>query len=301
MSTAYSSSYKDGNRYLADVYPDSESNEFESEYDLAYTHKRNQEVRRNQNVISCLSHLKNVESLKDVGARDWLLDLPHRYRSEIIPLFETTSESEQKSGDDDEDYQLYPNYSWLRSGKYAAIPHPALCRLSGPKNVERQIPRYITSLGRLFVNARNGNRFNTPCDSKRQRLTRWTGYELFISDDLGIWSVFDSKSTISDARPWYPVSSRLGEKQRSGMACLLPSVKKLGDATFEEIVACVENTRVEGVFQIDEVEESEVKEWLDGKLEETIEHTLRPGPRTTIEEGHHSVEHTSPQGTPFET
>ncbi|KAI1120116.1 hypothetical protein F5Y10DRAFT_259072 [Nemania abortiva] len=244
------------------VYPDSESDGFESEFDIANSHERNQELRGKQNVVSILNRLKNIESLKDMGAREWLLALPHHYRRETIPLFETTSKSKQES-EDDEDYQLCPNYTCLPAGKYAVSPNAFLYKLSGP-NVERQIPRYVMSLGRLFVNARNGNRFNSPCDSKRQRLTRWTGYELFIGDDLGIWSVFDPNSANYDIDSWSPVSSRLGEKLPAGMACLLPSVKRLGDVTFEETVACVENTRVEGDFQIDEVEKREVREWLDG-------------------------------------
>ncbi|KAI1127023.1 hypothetical protein F5Y10DRAFT_293258 [Nemania abortiva] len=248
----------------------SESNMFESEYDLATTHKRNADLQQNSAVISYLDMLKNIESLKDTDTCDQLSMLTFDYLHKMIPLFE----SKQEPGDNDEDYQLCIYDSYLIQDELVETPHFSLLRLSGPKDIEQPIPKYIICLGRLFVNAKKGNSFDTCCYSKRKRLTRWTGHELFIGDDLGIWSVFDPSSDCEDTLSWYPVSSRLERNLRPGIACLLPSVKKLGGITFEEIAAHMENTRVQGAFQIHEVEMKEANEWLNGKPEETSRHEL---------------------------
>ncbi|KAI1124000.1 hypothetical protein F5Y10DRAFT_40374 [Nemania abortiva] len=249
---------------------ESKYNTLECEYDLANTHERNVDLQQNSTVILYLNILKNIELLKDMETCDQLSILLHNYRRNTILLFE----SKQQPGNNDEDYQLCPCYSYLRQRGLVQTPYPSLLRLFGSKDIKQQIPKYIIFLGWLFVNAKNGNEFNTCCYSKRQRLTRWTGYELFIGDDLEIWSVFNPASHRNDVGFWYPVFFRLERNPRPGIACFLLSVKKLGGVTFEEIAAYMENTRVQGAFQIHEVEMQEANEWLNGKPEETSRHEL---------------------------
>lgn len=121
-------------------------------------------------------------------------------RREAIPLFESSIDGVF------EDYQLYPSYSWLTKGKITKDPDLDFYHLSCVENTEPQMPRLFMPLGRLFVNADNGNHFNKRCISNRSRLTRWTGYEVVVSNDLAIWIVFHGHSFASHARPWYPVS-----------------------------------------------------------------------------------------------
>lgn len=108
-------------------------------------------------------------------------------------------------------------------------------------------------LGRLFVNADNGNHFNKRCNSNRSRLTRWTGYEVFVSNDLAIWIVFHGHSFASHARPWYPVSCGITEPFERGIARLLPSLSELEHATFENAMTSIKATHQAGEMRIDEV------------------------------------------------
>ncbi|KAL9611887.1 MAG: hypothetical protein Q9167_003501 [Letrouitia subvulpina] len=97
------------------------------------------------------------------------------------------------------------------------------------------------------------------CRSNFSRLTRWTGYEVFIRNDLTLWIVFNKNSLDSGAEPWNPVSCSI-TKPFESIACLLPSLSELGHATYEEAKASTENTCQAAEMYIDEVEKSEVEE-----------------------------------------
>lgn len=197
--------------------------------------------------------ISTIESLCDQETRDWLGSLPHHMRREVIPLFESSIDGVF------EDYQLYPSYCWLTKGKIATNPDLDFYHLSCVENTEPQMGGLFMPLGRLFVNADNGNHFNERCNSNRSRLTRWTGYEVFISNDMAIWIVFDGHSFASHARPWYPVSCGITEPFEPGIARLLPSLSELEHATFENAMTSIKATHLAGEMHIYEVEKSEVK------------------------------------------
>lgn len=188
--------------------------DIEFEWDLAVTHNRNEELRQRTSVKQFFAKISTIESLCDQETRDWLGSLPHHMRREVIPLFESSIDGVF------EDYQLYPSYSWLIKGKIAKNPDLDFYHLSCVENTEPQMGGLFMPLGRLFVNADNGNHFNERCNSNRSRLTRWTGYEVFISNDMAIWIVFDGHSFASHARPWYPVSCGITEPFEPGIARL---------------------------------------------------------------------------------
>jgi len=110
------------------------------------------------------ARVRNVKSLWDQKTRDWLGSLPHDMCREAIPLFENKIDGVS------EGYQLYPTYGWLTLGKTAKDPDLDFYHLSCVENAELQKPRLFMPLGRLFVNAENGNRLNERCSSNRSRL-----------------------------------------------------------------------------------------------------------------------------------
>lgn len=110
------------------------------------------------------------------------------------------------------------------------------------------------------MNAKNGNHFEKKrCRSSRSRLTRWTGYEVFVKDDLTVWIVFDKRSSENDAKPWYPVVCGLTNPSERGIAQFLPSLSELEHVTFEIAKKSKMTTHKGGDWRIDRVEESEVK------------------------------------------
>lgn len=221
--------------------------------DLAVTHNRNEELRQRDDVKHFFAKINTIESFSDQETREWLGSLPYHMRREAIPLFENNIDGVF------EDYQLHPSYSYLTRGKIAKDPDLMLYRLSCAEKVKLQIPNLFIPLGRLFVNADNGNRFDKRCNSNRSRLTRWTGYEIFISNDKAVWMVFDEDSFASHARPWYPVSCGITQLCERGIARLLPSLSELEHATFEDAIESIKATHQAGKMRIDEVEKSEVQ------------------------------------------
>lgn len=232
---------------------DRDDEDIEIEWDLAITNKRNAELRQQNIVKEFFAKVKNIKSVWDEDAREWLAVLPHTMREEAIPLFESNIDGVL------EDYQLHPSYSWLTQGVNAKDPDIDLYQLSDTELREYQ-NRLFIPLGRLFVNAANGNRFNERAPRNRSRLTRWTGYEVFVADNLGLWIVFDGHSLASHAPLWYPVPCGLTIRIERGIACLLPSLSELEHATFENARASMKTTHQTGLMVINEVEKSNVKE-----------------------------------------
>ncbi|OAL29577.1 hypothetical protein AYO22_01991 [Fonsecaea multimorphosa] len=54
---------------------------------------------------------------------------------------------------------------------------------------------HAIGIGRLFVNV---------SDAEDQRISKWTGYEVFVDWDLALWMVFDPHSLNPRAKGWYP-------------------------------------------------------------------------------------------------
>ena len=225
----------------------------EVEWDIAVTHERSETLRCQETVKQFFDMVRTIKSIWDPATRTWLRSLPHIMHGEAIPLFEN-SDSETL-----EDYQLNPSYSGLNPGKTAEEPDLNFYHLPCTKPDELQKPYLFMPLGRLFVNMPVDNHLRKRCKSNLSRLTRWTGYEVFLRNDLSLWIVFDKKSLNSDAKPWYPVSCSI-TKPFECIACLLPSLSELERATYENAKKSIENTCQAGVMYIDEVEKSEVKE-----------------------------------------
>ncbi|KAL8747907.1 MAG: hypothetical protein Q9190_000293 [Brigantiaea leucoxantha] len=169
---------------------------------------------------------------------------------ESILLFENSNDEAL------EDYQLHPSYSWLNLGKTAEEPDLNFYHLPCTQPDELQKPYLFMPLGRLFVNMRIDNHLRKRCKSNLSRLTRWTGYEVFVRNDLSLWIAFDKNLLDSDAKPWYPISCSI-TKPFESIACLLPSLSELEHATYENAKRSVENTWQAGEIYVDEVEKGE--------------------------------------------
>ena len=140
-------------------------------------------------------------------------------------------------------------------------------------------------LGRLFVNAANGNRFNERPLRNRSRLAMWTGYEVFVADDLGLWIVFDGHSLASHAPLWYPVPCGLMLDLKPGIGCLLSSLSDLEHATFENARSSVETTHQTGFMVLNKVEKSDVKEIeAETIAQDTAHATSRRKPKADVGE-----------------
>lgn len=227
--------------------------EVEVEWDIAVIHERNEKLRCQENVKQFFDRVSTIKSIWDPATRTWLRSLPHNMHGESIPLFQNSDDETL------EDYQLHFSYSWLNPGKTAEEPDLDFYHLPYTKPDELQKPYLFVPLGRLFVNMRADNHLRKRCKSNLSRLTRWTGYEVFVRNDLALWIVFDKNSLDRDAKPWYPVSCSI-TKPFESIACLLPSLSELERATYENAKRSIENTYQAGEMYIDEVEKSKVKE-----------------------------------------
>jgi len=243
------------------THPTTDYDDIDVEWDLAITHKRNEELRERDAVKNFFDRIKKVTSLSDPEALRWLSSLRHVLRREPIPLFQNNMDGSS------EDYQLHPNYSWLRLGECVTDPDIDFYQMSSVDGDKVQNHRMFMPLGRLFVNAPNGDRLNKRCSSRRPRLTRWTGYEVFVSEDLSLWIVFDAQSLARGAQPWYPVHCGITEHIKKhtaipmsfvpGIACLFLSLRELEHVTFEIVKNSVTDTFRSGKMRLDEVEKSE--------------------------------------------
>ena len=245
-----------------------EDEDIEIEWDLAITNQRNAELRQRNRVKEFFAKVKNIKSVWDEDAREWLAMLPHTMCGEAIPLFESNVDGVL------EDYQLHPSYSWLTQGVTVEDPDIDFHQLSDTELRKHQ-NRLFIPLGRLFVNAANGNHFNERGPRNRSRLTRWTGYEVFVADNLGLWIAFDGHSLASHAPLWYPVPCGLTIDFELGIACLLPSLSELEHATFDDAKASMETTHQTGLMVINEVEKSDVKKIEDKATARDTAHATR--------------------------
>lgn len=169
--------------------------------------------------------------------------------------------------DDSEDYQLHPHYTSLEVGKTATGPHNDLCRLS-INGSTLEDPKLVIGIGRLFVNVSN---------AKAERTSKWTGYEVFVDNELALWMVFDRHSNDPLAEDWYPVPCRLShptlqdtnDEQRArrfDVACFLTSLRDLANANFKTASEKVQEKSRRGEMRVCEVERSEIDKLLETEL-----------------------------------
>lgn len=243
---------------------DSDHDSPDDEYDLAVSHARNEKLKKHKGVKEFFSKVRTTKSLWDDGIHEWLRTLPRDMLREAIPLFENVSENE--------DYQLHPTYSWLTSDTRVEDPDLYSFYISSSDTSQLQKSRIFMPLGRLFVNAGNPNRFNEQrCRSKRSRLARWTGYEVFVghdSRDLALWIMLDRQVHGHQALPCYPVSCSLMDFVKHNttnplggpctFARLLPLFAGLEHATFEEARESLIKTCTDQGICIGQVEKGEL-------------------------------------------
>lgn len=214
--------------------------------DLAITHQRNAELRQQESVKVFFNRVEKINEVWNKEDREWLAMLPHEMCADAIPLFESSIDGKS------EDYQLHPSYSWLTQGVNVEDPDIIFRDLSDTELLKRHHSLFIP-LGRLFVNVASA-------PGNRARLTKWTGYELFVADDLGLWVVFDGHSLVSPAPMWYPVSCSLTKDFEGGIACLLSSLRELKNAKFQDIKLLMRDTYQTGSIVINEVEKSDAQD-----------------------------------------
>ena len=240
------------------------------DFDIAITHDRNTKLKERPLVEKFFKEIREHTSLADQKTRSWLGHLPFFMREDAIPLFVDGDDY----SDDSEDYQLHPHYTLFELGKTARRPHNELCRLSIDGNTLED-PNPVMGVGRLFVNI---------ADSKGERTSKWTGYEVLVDKKLALWMVFDRHSLNPQAEGWYPLPCRLShetlqdsgdgqrvvsytsKERRFDMACFLPSLRDLVVAQFKTSKEKVEDKIRCGDMRVCQVERSEIDKLLETEL-----------------------------------
>ncbi len=122
----------------------------------------------------------------------------------------------------------------------------------------------VMGIGRPFVNIGK---------SQNKRISKWTGYEVFVDKELALWMVFDRKSTEQYTCGWYPLQCRLSqsisqdtrdeqhscvlEKAIFDIACFLPSLRSIAVDEFNTASKKVQETRRQGKIKVDQLDRRE--------------------------------------------
>jgi hypothetical protein len=160
----------------------------------------------------------------------------------------------------------------LELGQSATQPHAELFRLSIDDETLED-PNIVMGIGRLFVNVSK---------SQIERISKWTGYEVFVDKELALWMVFDRKSTEQYTGGWYPLQCRLsqsisqdtGDEQPSrvleraifDIACFLPSLRDITVAQFNSASKKVQETCRQGKIKVDQLDRRETDKRLETEL-----------------------------------
>ncbi|KAI0416292.1 hypothetical protein F5X98DRAFT_375862 [Xylaria grammica] len=227
-----------------------ESELFDPDIDIANTHANNDELRDTRATRDCLdlfSSFESPESFKDAEIRERLGSIPTIWCNEAIPLF----------NHDDNDYQLHFSYTWMEAihtFTYTGEPNPGTadwyvhCLAGLTKQRDMQFvttPKFIIPLGKLFMN--------------KSGQSRWTGYEIFVSERLEVWVVyvpnehhimrwnavdagFAAAGHITNPHQHGPpqldtkaISPTAASASQPKLARLCPQLKDLASATFEKV------------------------------------------------------------------
>lgn len=132
----------------------------------------------------------------DEQTLEWLGDLPFNMNTDAIPLFE-----DPETGTD---YQLHPCYPRLPIGKKVQDPNLYLHYLYSDEGFYSK-DAFVIPLGRLFIN----NKTKPDERGKISRLSKWTGYEVFLGLGFKILVAFNTDSLAERQYGWYPVACRL--------------------------------------------------------------------------------------------
>ncbi|KAF2489637.1 hypothetical protein BU16DRAFT_544024 [Lophium mytilinum] len=226
--------------------------------DMAFTHERNSELSDRPMVKEFFNKLPNLSTLADPETRSWLGDFPSDIWEDAIPLFTDGDPKEAASTD----YQLHPCYTRLKLRKAALQPHPDIFRLcTRSRCIYKKV---VLGIGCLFVNIQTNN----------GRKSKWTGYEMFVDQNLRLLMVFDSGSLKHAMKDWFPFGCRLSlsrpqntsnkqhncfkilEEAPFGWAVVSDSLQSIHQVSFDDVNKMVADTfqNTTGVIQADQLE-----------------------------------------------
>lgn len=142
----------------------------------------------------------------DEQTLEWLGDLPFNMNTDAIPLFEDS--------ETDTDYQLHPCYPRLPIGKKVQDPHLYLHYLYSDEDSFYCKDALVIPLGRLFIN----HKTKPDKHGKISRLSKWTGYEVFLGLGFRILIAFNRNSLAERQYGWYPVACRLFSRDTNNIS-----------------------------------------------------------------------------------
>ncbi|KAI1162110.1 hypothetical protein F5B18DRAFT_625302 [Nemania serpens] len=226
----------------------------DGDFDIAINHTSNADLRALDKVQGFFNDIKDLKSLEDLNTFEWLSRLPLDMNDEMIPLFEDDASA---TG-----YQLQPCFTDLALGDFAANPHPDIFSLSvdGERVAlnNSDLPQLVMGIGRLFVNVDCGD---------QGRLSKWTGYEVFVDYELGLWMIFNSESRSHDHNGWYQFSFKLATSQNQrpqdgdpmfDYAKFCDSLCRIASTSFDDARALFEKTKSWGMVSVSQVEKDDI-------------------------------------------
>ncbi|KAJ8124876.1 hypothetical protein O1611_g8764 [Lasiodiplodia mahajangana] len=227
-------------------------------FDMAINHACNADLRAREKIREFFNDVQELTSLADLDTRDWLAMFPLDMRDEAIPLFEDDASAT--------DYQLHPSFTGLDLGMAAENAHPEIfCLSTDGERIslgQPDRPQLVMGIGRLFVNTHNGG---------SERLSKWTGYEVFVDCELGLWIVFDRSSTSANHDGWFEFNSKLVTPQNHPLqekqpffdyAKICDSFSRVNSLSFEMALDSINESRGSGRVRVSQVEKKEVNDTL---------------------------------------
>ncbi|KAF2972762.1 hypothetical protein GQX73_g711 [Xylaria multiplex] len=228
------------------------------DFDIAVNHTRNKDLRAREKVEKFFRDVQTLKSLADPSTCEWLGGFPLDMYNEVFPLFD---DDDSSTG-----YQLHPSFTNLPLQIPAANPHPEIFCLSvaGEKISLNESfgPHLVMGIGRLFVSTNCGN---------DGWLSKWTGYEVFVDYDLGLWMVFDDQSKSHNHGGWYqfgckllsPQSQDLQDGERTfGYAKFCNKIGNISSNSFDNAMELVRKTQTSGSARINQIGREEIIETL---------------------------------------
>ena len=206
----------------------------ETNFDIATTHKNNEELNESSAVKKFFEQVKDVGFGMDNKSRKWLGSLPSKMSERAIPLF--TDEAGI-------DFQLHFSYTWMGAFHTAGTKNVegvdpyahSLIHIANSDDLELiSNPNIVVPLGKLFVN--------------KDSYSTWTGYEVFVCSNLHVWIIYTLDEV--DPEDLYPEEVRLSRWDIPGIykdgqiqaekspgfkiARLWDWISTIGSATFEK-------------------------------------------------------------------
>ena len=207
----------------------------ETNFDIATTHKSNDELRESLAVQKFFDEVRQIKSLVDDDKRKWMGTLPSKMTERAIPLF--------TDYDTGTDFQLHFSYTWMRvlhtaGTKSARVVDPfvhSLVHVTDSSDLELiSDPDIVIPLGKLFIN-KSGH-------------STWTGYEILVSNKLSLWIIdilgeIDPQELYPDevrrSRRYIPGSGQNEQSEAASstsikIARLWDSLQTIDSATFQK-------------------------------------------------------------------